>query len=111
MSPGYWYLLGAIVAEVVGTLCLKASQELTRSFPATMSILAYIVSFYLLAMVFRTVPVGIAYAVWSGVGIVFITIFSTLIFGQRPDVPAIVGMTLILAGVVVINLFSKSVPH
>ena len=108
---GYGYLALAIAAEVVGTLALKASAEFTRFWPTCLSVVAYVVSFYFLGLVLRSVPVGVAYAIWSGVGMVLIAVFGIVFFDQVPDLPAVLGIGLILAGVLVMNLFSSTVGH
>lgn len=107
----YWYLAIAIVAEVAGTIALKASDGLTQVVPTIIVIVAYATAFYFLSLVLKTLPVGLVYALWSGMGIVFITIVSAIVFKQIPDAAAIVGMSLIVLGVVVINVFSKTVVH
>ena len=107
----YLYLAIAIVAEVIGTSALKASEEFTRLGPSLLVVVGYGAAFYFLALVLRTIPVGISYAIWSGVGIVLITIVGIVMFKQVPDLPAIIGMALIIAGVAVINLFSKTAGH
>ena len=104
-------LLLAIVAEVVATSALKASDGFTRLWPAVIVVVGYSVSFYCLSLVLRTIPVGITYAVWSGLGIVLITLAAWWLYGQTIDTVGLVGMGLILAGVVVINVFSKSAGH
>ena len=105
-----WLLLIlAIAAETVGTTALKASEGFTRLGPSVVTALAYAVSFYLLAQVLKTIPVGIAYAIWSGVGIVFITAIGWLVFKQALDAPALIGIALIAAGIVVMQVFSKAV--
>jgi small multidrug resistance pump len=105
----HWILLAlAIAAETVGTTMLKASDGLTRLGPSVATFAAYAVSFYLLAQVLRVVPVGIAYAIWSGLGIVFITAIGWVAFGQRLDPPALIGMALIVAGIVVMQIFSNA---
>ncbi|MEQ8262740.1 multidrug efflux SMR transporter [Pseudohaliea sp.] len=108
---GYGYLALAIAAEVVGTLSLKASEEFSRPWPTALSVVGYLVSFYFLGLVLRTVPVGVAYAVWSGVGMVLIAFLGIPLFKQVPDLPALVGIGLILAGVLVMNLFSRTIGH
>lgn len=108
---GYWYLAAAIVSEVIGTLALKASGEFTKIVPSAIVIIGYGTAFYFLSLVLKTIPVGIAYAIWSGMGIVLIASISAVVFKQIPDMPAIVGMCLIIMGVIVINVFSKTVPH
>jgi len=104
----YLYLAAAIVAEVVATSSLKASQEFTRLVPSLLVVVGYGISFFMLTLVLRTLPVGIVYAVWSGLGIVLVTLVAALLFGQIPDLPAVLGMLLIIAGVAVIHLFSKT---
>ncbi|MBX6393524.1 MAG: QacE family quaternary ammonium compound efflux SMR transporter [Burkholderiales bacterium] len=105
------YLAAAIVAEVVATSALKASAGFTRLLPSLIVVAGYGIAFYLLALALRTIPVGVAYAVWSGAGIVLISIAGWLLFGQRLDGPALLGIALIVAGVLVLHLFSKSVAH
>lgn len=104
-------LLLAIVAEVVATSALKASDGFTRLWPAVIVVVGYSVSFYCLSLVLRTIPVGITYAVWSGLGIVLITLAAWWLYGQTIDTAGLVGMGLILAGVVVLNVFSTSGGH
>ncbi len=107
----YLYLGVAIVAEVIATTALRASDGFTQLWPSIISIAGYVVAFYFLSLTLRTMPVGVAYAIWSGVGIVLISLAGWLIYKQLLDLPAIIGMGLIMAGVVVINLFSKSTVH
>jgi small multidrug resistance pump len=110
MSLQSWaYLLIAIVAEVVATSALKASASFTRTGPSTIVVVGYGVAFYFLARALETVPVGIAYAIWSGIGILLITVIGWVVFGQALDAAAIIGLALIVAGVVVLNVFSKTV--
>ncbi len=104
-------LLLAIVAEVMATSALKASDGFTRLWPAVIVVLGYSVSFYCLSLVLKTIPVGITYAVWSGLGIVLITLAAWWLYGQTIDTAGLVGMGLILAGVVVLNVFSTSGGH
>ena len=104
-------LLLAIVAEVVATSALKASDGFTRLWPAVIVVVGYSVSFYCLSLVLKTIPVGITYAVWSGLGIVLITLAAWWLHGQTIDTAGLVGMGLILAGVVVLNVFSTSGGH
>ncbi|MBP6116134.1 MAG: QacE family quaternary ammonium compound efflux SMR transporter [Neisseriaceae bacterium] len=113
MTPVLVYLaLGvAIVAEVIGTSLLPHTQAFTRPVPTLLMALMYGLAFYLLAHVIRTVPVGIAYAIWSGLGIVLIAAVNYVVLKQTLDLPAMLGLGLIIAGVLVINLFSKSVGH
>ena len=107
----FLYLLIAIVAEVIATSALKASDSFTRLIPSLVTAVGYGVAFYCLSHSMKTVPVGVGYAIWSGVGIVLITIIAWVLFKQRLDPPALVGMGLIVAGVLVINVFSKSSAH
>ena len=108
----HWLYLGvAILFETIGTTALKASDGMTRAVPALVVVLSYALSFWLLALVLRVIPVGVAYAIWAGLGVCLIAAIGWVIFGQRLDTPAILGMGLIIAGIVVINLFSKSVGH
>jgi len=107
----YVYLAIAIVAEVVATSAIKASQEFTQLVPSILVIVGYGIAFYFMALTLRTIPVGITYAIWSGIGIVLVAVVAAVIYKQVPDVPAMLGMGLIIAGVVVIQLFSKTVQH
>jgi len=107
----YLYLGVAIIAEVVATTALRAADGFTQLWPSIISILGYVVAFYFLSLTLRTMPVGIAYAIWSGVGIVLISLAGWLLYKQLLDLPAIIGMALIMAGVIVINVFSKTTLH
>jgi len=107
----YWYLAIAIVAEVVATNALKASDEFTKLVPSIIVIVGYGAAFYFLSLVLQSIPVGIAYAIWAGMGIVLVAIVSAILFKQVPDLPAIIGMALIVSGVIVINVFSKMASH
>ena len=107
----YIFLAVAIIAEVIATSALKASDEFNNLIPSIIVVVGYGVSFYCLAIVLKTIPVGVTYAIWSGLGIVLIALVGLVFFGQKLDAPAVFGMSLILAGVVVINVFSKSVGH
>jgi len=108
---GYWYLAIAIVAEVMATLALKASDGFSDATSSTVCVIGYVIAFYFLSLVLKTVPVGIAYAIWAGMGIVLISSISAVMYKQIPDAAAVAGMFLILAGVIVINVFSKTVSH
>jgi small multidrug resistance pump len=108
---GYLYLAIAIIAEVIATSALKASEGFSQLWPSVVVVVGYGAAFYFLSLVLRTIPVGIAYAIWAGVGIVLITIVGAILFRQLPDLAAIIGMGLIVAGVAVINIFSKSISH
>ena len=105
---GYMYLAIAILSEVVATSALKSSDGFTKYGPSLVVILGYGISVYCLSVVLKTIPVGVAYAIWSGMGIVLITLLGWLVFSQRLDLPAFLGMALIIAGVIVIYAFSKS---
>ncbi|MBO0905344.1 DMT family transporter [Jiella sonneratiae] len=105
------YLGIAIVCEIVGTTALKSTQGFTRLAPAVVTVLAYVLAFYFLALPLRSLPVGIVYAIWSGTGIVILALIDLVWFRQPIDPAGLVGMALILAGVLVINLFSQSVGH
>ncbi len=107
----YLYLMAAVLAETIGTTALQASQQFSRLIPSLIVIVAYGVSFFLLSLTLRTMPVGIVYAIWSGLGIVLIATIGYFVFGQRIDLPAIFGMGLIIAGIMVIHLFSSSSGH
>jgi len=107
----YFYLAIAIVAEVIATSALKASAEFTKLVPSILVVVGYCVAFYFLTLVLRTIPIGISYAIWSGLGIVLITLVGIFMYKEIPDGPALMGMGLIIAGVVVINLFSKTTAH
>ena len=107
----YLYLTIAIVAEVVGTSALKASEHFTRFVPTLLVVAGYWCAFFFLTLVLDTIAVGVTYAIWSGLGIVLVTIVAAVLYRQVPDWPAIAGMSLIIAGVVVINLFSESTGH
>lgn len=111
MPVVYGYLLVAIVSEVIATSALKASDGFTRPVASVVTVVGYGVAFYFLSLCLRHIPVGLAYAIWSGLGIVLISLVGVLWFKQALDWPAMVGMALIVAGVLVINLFSASVPH
>lgn len=102
----YLYLAIAIVAEVIGTSALKAAEGFTRPLPSLVVIAGYSVAFYFLSLSLKTIPVGIAYAIWSGVGVALITLIGWIVFKQRLDAPALAGLALIVAGVVVIQMFS-----
>lgn len=105
-----WIYLGiAIVSEVIATSALRAADGFTRIWPSLAVVVGYAISFYFLSLTLRSIPVGIAYAIWSGVGILLISVAGWLLFGQKLDAPAILGLSLIVLGVAILNLFSKSV--
>jgi multidrug transporter EmrE-like cation transporter len=104
-----WIILGmAIVAETVATSAMKSSEGFTRLVPSVIVVIGYGIAFYFLSMTLKEIPVGIAYAIWSGVGIVLISLVGWIMFGQKLDAPALIGMALIISGVVVMNTFSTS---
>lgn len=105
------FLILAIVAEVIATSALKASVGFTRPLPSLLVVVGYGVAFYLLSLVLRTLPVGLAYAIWAGLGIVLVTLVGIVAFGEKPDLPAVVGIGLIVVGVVILQLFSKMNVH
>ncbi len=107
----YSFLGLAIVCEVIGTTALKASDTFTRLGPTVLTVAAFVAAFFFMSLALRVLPTGIAYAVWSGVGIVLISIISWFWFRQTLDAGALAGMALIIAGVVVINVFSRSTAH
>jgi small multidrug resistance pump len=108
----HWvYLAIAILSEVVATSALKFSEGFTRLWPSVIVLVGYVVAFYCLSLALRTLPVGIAYAVWSGVGIALIALIGSLFLRQPLDLPAIAGIVLIGAGVLVLSMYSKSIPH
>jgi small multidrug resistance pump len=110
MNP--WLAISiAIIAEVVATTALKASNEFTRLWPTLLVIMGYGIAFYFMTISLRVLPVGIMYAIWSGVGIVLISLLGWLVYRQTLDVPALIGMGLIISGVLVINVFSNTVRH
>ena len=111
MSTSHAYLVIAIVAEVVATSFLKHSDGLTRLGPALAVLVGYGVAFYFLSLALRTIPVGVAYALWSGAGIVLVSLAGWLLFGQHIDLPGAIGIALILTGVVVMNAFSTATAH
>ena len=103
----YLYLAIAIIAEVSATSALKASAEFTRVIPSLIVIIGYGVSLYFMTLVLKTMPVGITYAIWAGLGIVLVAIVGAIVYQEIPDTAAIIGMSLIIAGVVVIHVFEK----
>ncbi len=107
----YLYLAIAIIAEVIATTTLKASDGFSKPLPSLAVVVGYGVAFYCLSLTLRTMDVGITYAIWAGVGIVLITVAAAVVYHQTPDAWAVLGMALIIAGVLVINLLSKSVSH
>ncbi|MRN66502.1 SMR family transporter [Brucella sp. 10RB9213] len=109
--PVYAFLAIAIFSEVIGTLSLKASEGFSRVGPSIVVVVAYGLAFYFLSLTLKTIPVGVAYAIWSGIGVTLVALIGWLVFGQKLDLPAIVGMGLIIAGVIVLNLLSNTAQH
>jgi len=105
------FLLAAIIAEVIGTSAFKASEEFSKPIPSILVLLGYGISFYFLSLTLKAIPVGIAYAVWSGMGIVLISLTAWILFGQKIDGWGLLGMSLILIGVLILNLLSKTSNH
>ncbi len=108
---GYLYLAIAIVAEVIATTALKAVEGFSKPLPLALVVLGYGIAFWMLSLVVKTIPVGIAYAIWAGMGIVLVSIAAVFLYQQRLDLPAMLGMALIVSGVVVIQVFSQSTGH
>ncbi|WP_368878078.1 SMR family transporter [Proteus mirabilis] len=108
---GLTYLILAIISEVIATTVLKASDGFNRLYPSIVVVVGYCFSFWALSQVVKVMPLGIAYAIWSGLGIVLVSVAAVFVYQQKLDLPAIVGMTLIIAGVLVINLLSNSTSH
>src|SRR5690606_33631940 len=104
----YFFLSLAIVFEVIGSSFMKASDGFTKWLPSTIVVASYITCFYFLSLALRTIPLGVAYVIWAGLGIVLTAVVSVLVFKQKLDLPAIIGITLIIAGVVIMNFFSKT---
>jgi small multidrug resistance pump len=107
----YIYLALAVVAEVVATSALKRTEEFTRLLPSLVVLFGYTIAFYFLTLVLRSMPVGVTYVIWSGLGVTLVTMTSAILYREVPDLPASLGMTLIVAGVMIMNLLSKSVAH
>jgi small multidrug resistance pump len=104
----YVFLAVAILAEVIATTALKASDNFSKLLPSILTVIGYLIAFACLSQTLRTIPTGVAYAIWSGVGIVLVSLAAWLLQGQKLDTPAVLGIGLIVAGVVVMNLFSKT---
>jgi Membrane transporters of cations and cationic drugs len=111
MPKHYLFLIAAIVSEVIGTAALNATQQFTKPLPTAVVVIGYGLAFYFLTHVLKVMPVGVVYAIWSGLGIVLITLVGLVAFGQKIDLPAALGMALIIAGVLVIHLFSRTASH
>lgn len=111
MPIAYFYLIVAVVLETIGTTALQASEQFTKFWPSLVVVVAYAGAFFLLALTLKFIPVGIAYALWSAMGIVFISIIGFIVFGQKLDFAAMLGILLILIGIGIIHLFSSSSVH
>ncbi|KAA0920927.1 QacE family quaternary ammonium compound efflux SMR transporter [Aquicoccus porphyridii] len=111
MQLAYVYLFIAILTETIGTTALQASQQFTRLWPSILVVLAYGASFWFMALALKFMPVGLVYAIWSGLGIVLIAVIGYLVFQQKLDLPAVIGIGMIMAGIVVIQLFSNTTTH
>ena len=107
----YLFLAAAIIAEVAATSALKASDGFTKTIPIIIVIVGYGAAFYFMALVFKVLPIGVTYAIWSGLGIVLVTLVGFLFYKQTLNIPTIIGIGLILSGVIVINIFSKAIHH
>jgi len=107
----YFYLALAIAAEVAGTSLLKVTEEFTKLIPTTFLVIFYVISFWLMTLALRDLPLGVVYAVWSGLGIVLVAIIGAFVYKEVPDLASMIGMALIISGVVVMHLFSKSIQH
>jgi small multidrug resistance pump len=111
MPVHYVYLVFAVLAETIGTTALQASQQFSRFWPSCLVVVSYGIAFYLLGLALRFMPVGVAYAIWSGLGIVLIACIGFLVFGQKLDLPALIGLVLIIAGILIIHLYSSTAGH
>ena len=111
MKMAYFYLALAIIIEVSAAMALKASEGFTKPIPTAIVIVGYLTAFYLLTVIVKTLPIGITYAIWAGMDIVLVTIVSAFMYRQMVDLPAIIGMGLIISGVITINVFSKTVMY
>ncbi|MEM6583905.1 MAG: multidrug efflux SMR transporter [Pseudomonadota bacterium] len=107
----YLYLTVAIVAEVIATSALKETQQFSRLLPSVIVVVGYGIAFYFLSIVLKSIPIGVVYAIWSGVGIALLSLVGFFVFGQKLDAAAIVGIVLIICGVVVMNVFSNTIAH
>jgi len=107
----YVYLFIAIITEVIGTMALKESAEFTKIIPSIVVLIGYSLSFYFMTLSLRVIPLGITYAIWSGLGIVILAVIGAVYYHEKLDIPAIIGMGVIVIGVIIINLFSKMTPH
>lgn len=111
VNMGHVYLAIAIISEVIATSALKSSNGFSNLLPSILVVVGYSIAFYMLSLVLKTMDVGMAYAIWAGLGIVLVAIVGAVMFKQIPDIPAILGMVLIIAGVFIINVYSKTAVH
>ncbi len=111
MLKQWLFLTFAIVCEVIGTSALRSTDEFTRFWPSAVVIVGYACAFYFLSLTLKAIPVGVAYAIWSGVGTTLIVLIGWIFMGQKLDLPAIAGVLLIVLGVLILNVFSRSVAH
>ena len=107
----YVYLAISIIAEVIATSSLKSSEGFTKLIPSVIVVLGYGVAFHFLSLTLKTIPIGVAYAIWAGAGVTLVAVVGWLLFGQKLDAPAVIGMGLIITGVVVLQVFSKAAGH
>lgn len=107
----YYYLAGAILFEVIATSTLQATAQFTKLLPSAIVVISYVIAFYLVSLTLKTLPLGITYAIWSSFGVVLVTIAGIFLYKQIPDIPSIIGMSLIVSGVVIIHLFSNTASH
>ncbi len=107
----FLYLLIAVIAEVLATSAMKASHGFSVLLPSCFTVLGYAIAIYFLSLAFKVIPMGIAYALWSGAGIIFISMVGWIYFKQHLDVPAVIGLAFMIIGIVIIQVFSKSVAH
>lgn len=107
----YVYLAISIVAEVIATSALKASDGFSKLWPSVIVVIGYGIAFHFLALTLKTIPVGVAYAIWAGAGVTIVAIVGWLLFGQKLDAPAIIGMAMIVGGVVIMQAYSKTTGH
>jgi len=107
----YFFLFLAIISEVIGTTALNASQQFTRLVPSLITVAGYGLAFYFFSFSLKSIPMGVAYAIWGGVGIVLVTLIGFFYLKQRLDAPALAGIGLIVLGVLVMQLFSKTISH
>lgn len=108
----HWlYLTIAILGEVAATSALKSTEAFTRFWPSAVVVAGYVVAFYFLSLTLDVIPIGVSYAIWSAAGIVLVSLIAWFLHGQQLDLPAVIGIAFIIAGVVTINVFSNAIPH